>query len=222
MLIAGIINHDDSCETANLVSLIMSETGVKVSIVDSKLLSELDCKRISSYINELDKNNTDILLLKINLKDIDKEFLKFINFDIIIHSEKSDDLIKEEHKFANIWKTRLLSSLKDNGTVIVNIDDSELVEYLQRMKCNIITYGFNSKACITASSIGDTISNSSFICCQQKIICAKNGKKVEPQEYKIEIENTDADEYDLLAAASFAIANGIDLNSALKAKSLSK
>lgn len=218
MLIAGIINYADSCETANLVNLIMSETGVKVSIVDSKLLSELDCKRINSYISELDKNNTDILLLKLNLNDVDKEFLNFINFDIIIHSEKSDVLNESKHKFANMWKQKLFSSLKDNGTVIVNIDDTDLVEYLQRMKYNIITYGFNSKACITASSIGDTISNSSFICCQQKIICAKNGKKVEPQEYKIEIENTNANEYDLLAAASFAIANGIDLNCTLKSK----
>jgi UDP-N-acetylmuramate-alanine ligase len=216
MLITGIVNHDESCETVNLVNLILSETGKKISVIDSKIVSELDCKRINDYISELSKNNTDILVLKLSLYDVGKIFLKYIDFDIIIYSEKTDDLNEEEHNYAKMWKKKLFSSLKDKGMAIVNIDDSDLVEYLEKMKCCIITYGFNSKACITTSSIGDTISGNSFLFCQQKNIRTKNGTDIEPQEYKIMVDGDSVNEYDLLAAASFAIVNGIDLNGTLK------
>jgi UDP-N-acetylmuramate-alanine ligase len=103
--------------------------------------------------------------------------------------------------------------LDEKGTAIVNVDESELIQFLQGMKHYIVTFGFNSKASITTSSIGDFLFKDNFMCCLQRTISTRNGMLIEPQEYKIRLETGELNTYDVLAAATFAIVNGVDLNS---------
>lgn len=212
MLLAGIVVQDDECRTANLVHSILSSTGRKVSIVDSKSLDGLDFQRVRNYIAELDRNNTDVLLFKIDIRDAGKEVFDNLHFDVMICADKADDLRGMEEEAYLKQMRRIFSLLEEKGIAIVNVDDGELIWFLQGMKYYVVTYGFNSKASVTTSSVGDTGFKESFICCLQRTIPARNGLLFEPQEYSIHVEPNQFSTYNVLAAATFAIVNGVDLN----------
>lgn len=212
MLIAAIVGRDGINETASLVNSILSTTDQKVSIVDIRNLSGLGAKRVKSYISELSKNSVDILILKIGCNEACDEVLSNIVFDIIICTDKTDGFDdNSKAQFPNPIK-RALSMLDEKGLVIVNADDSTLMEFLTGLSRPIVTYGFNPRASITTSSVGDTFFEGKFMCSLQKTICAKNGLTLEPQEYIVKVDSHDTDSYNVLAAATFAIVNGIDLN----------
>lgn len=212
MLIAGITGQGDKRSTSNLVYSILAASGKKISMVDSNSLIGLDCKLLRNYLTELERNSVEILILKIGLKDVSNKIFNHLHFDIMIYTDKADDIKR------NGWtgKTELMSmnlSLLDEKCVaIVNMDDRDLVRCLKDMKRTIVTYGFNSKANITTSSIGDMFFKDSFICCLQRTIVASNGTIIEPQEYKLKMGCGDFDTYSVLAAATFALINGVDLN----------
>lgn len=212
MIIAGIIGHQGKVQTANIINSILSSAGQKVSVADSKSLVELDPVIMKSYLLELDKNNVDVLVLKINTTDIREKVIKDLHFDIIIYTDKADDLKEGQDKNMEEVMRWIFSIMGEKGVVIVNFDDDNIVKLLNGVRNSIVTYGFNSKADITTSSVGDTVFEDGFICCLQETISAKNGQLVEPQEYRINIESREFDRHNVLAAAAFAIINGIDLN----------
>ncbi|MCX8131112.1 MAG: glutamate ligase [Clostridia bacterium] len=212
MLLAGIVSGDDNSRTANIINSIFTAAGRKVSILDSKILNELKQNQIKDYMKELEKNNVDILILKINFSDLNNSAFESLNFDIMVYNDKADyiKVANVNNDQAALEKAKTL--LDEKGIVIVNIDDKELIRLLQGMKYYVVTYGFNSKASMTTSSVGDILDKDSFMCCLQRTISATNGQTIEPQEYKLRIEATGMDVYNVLAAAAFAVVNGIDLS----------
>jgi UDP-N-acetylmuramyl tripeptide synthase len=212
MLIAGIFGTQGIERTASLVSSILSSNGQKVSVVDSKHLIELESRKIKSYINELDKNNVNVLILKVDIMDVMKDFFNNIKFSIMLYTDKSDEIEGISSDDYSRLMHKSFSLLEEKGIVIVNVDDSELIKFLHGIRHHIITYGFNSKASMTTSSIGDTLTKADFMCCLQRTISDRNGTLVEPQEYRIKIKANEFDTYNILAAATFAVMNGIDLN----------
>lgn len=212
MLIAGITGSEGKLQTANLINTILSSTGKKISVVDSKNLLGFNVSRIKAYIAELEKNNVDILLLKIDINDVEKFLSNDMHFDVMIYTGKPDDAAGDGIDVRPEGMEKVFLLLADKGIAIVNVDDGELLNMLQGMKQNVVTYGFNNKASVTTSSIGDILFKDGFICCLQKTISAKNGAVMEPQEYKLNIDSGEVDTHNVLAAASFAIVNGIDLN----------
>jgi len=212
MLIAGITGQNNRSGTASLVSSFFSSWGKKISIVDYGDIIDLDAFRLKSYFYELAKNNTDILLLKISPDDSDRAILQKTHFDIMIYVDKSDD-IKGVNIDSYIKKMhRLFSLLNRKGIAIVNADDAELLHFLDGRECCVVTFGFNPKASITASSTGDTVFNDTYMFCLQRSIVAINGTVIEPQEFRIKIDLMETGEYNLLAAAAFSIVYGLDLN----------
>lgn len=212
MLLAGIVCHDCVCKTANLINSIFSSVGKKVSIIDSKSIVDMDLLRIRNYISELEKNNTEILLLKILISDVKKEVFNYLKFDIMIYTDIADDLREIKIEDYKELMGRVFELLDEKGIAIVNVDDNELIQFLQGMRYYIFTYGFNSKASMTTSSIGDTVFKENFICCLQRSISTKNGLIVEPQEYRVRMSFNELNAYHVLAAAAFAVVNGVDLN----------
>lgn len=221
MIIAGILGYKGKIQTANLVNSILSSFGKKTSVIDSKSLTELDPILIKKYIAELEKNNTDILVWKLDITDIEHQALQEISFDIIIYTDDTGNT----HDTGNVdnrnetWQEKrkklirqVFNMVNEKGVLIINMDDINLLQILEGIESHIITYGFNSKASITTSSVGDSVFDSSFICCLQKTISARNGEIIEPQEYRLNIDSSRVDRHNILAAAAFAIVNGIDLN----------
>jgi UDP-N-acetylmuramyl tripeptide synthase len=135
-----------------------------------------------------------------------------IHFDIVIYTDRAEEpaaLTGQDYsgKMENVF-----SHISEKGIAIVNVDDIELINLLKGLKLRFVTYGFNTKASITTSSTGDNIFKDSFICCLQRTISTRGGSVIEPQEYKLRVDSDEFDNRNLLAAASFAIINGIDLN----------
>lgn len=215
MLIAGIAGNEYNVKTANLINSILSLKGKKVSVIDSASLQELDAKRINVYIDELRKINVDVLILKIDISDINKKLYDYIKFDVVIYTDKAERIYEDDNSDTLVSNEYLRnrSFLEESGIVIVNADDNELISLLQGKKQKFVTYGFNTKASITTSSIGDTVNKDGFICCLQRTISDCDGRAIDPQEYKLKLDTDNIDTHSVLAAASFAIVNGIDLNS---------
>ncbi|MFZ5988198.1 MAG: Mur ligase family protein [Bacillota bacterium] len=212
MLIAGIIGRNDKEKTANLISSIFSNSPKRVSIVDSKSLSNLDTKRIKSYLLELQKSNIDILILKIDISSLSKEFFDYLRFDVIIFADKADEFSEISEESYKEQMRKAFSLLNEKGIAIVNADDNELSLFLQGIKHYIVTYGFNLKASITTSSVGDLVAKDNIMCCLQRSIYTKSGTVIEPQEFIIKADLNGVDPYNVLAAATFALVNGIDIN----------
>lgn len=212
MIVAGIVDQNNKIQAANLICTILSSTRKKVSVIDAKSLYELGCNRVKDYIKELDRNNIDILILKINLNDFRERNIDRIYFDIIMFTGKTYELDMLDIKYYQQLLNNTFLMLDEKTTVIVNIDDLEFIKLLNGIKCRIITYGFNSKACITTSSIGDTLYEHEYLCCLQRSIWTNSGDIIEPQEYRVNITQENTDAYNVLAAVTFAIVNGMESN----------
>lgn len=111
---------------------------------------------------------TDIIC--INNNSIDN--LKNVKFDTILIDK--EDISKYEEKLKNI--------LKDANYLIINSDLMKDVNILKDLNLSVITYGFNSKATITASSIED----GNNILCLQRNIKASSGEIIEQQEIMVD------------------------------------
>ncbi len=209
MLIVGILGSEGKWQPAGIISSMLASKGEKASIIDPAGLPGIDSRMLSAYVNELEKNNVSVLILKMNIPGIDKLLPDDIRFDILIYAGRTHFCKNSQRALSDCVK-RVFSLLDDRGVAIVNVDDGELIKILEGMKHRFITYGFNTKACVTTSSIGDTVSEDGFICCLQRSVSTKDGKVVGPQEYKMRLDAGGYDSHDLLAAAAFSIVIGFD------------
>ena len=137
-----------------------------IGIIAEERKSNIIKKQIVERL-KIDEN----LIILIKEKNI--ENIKNIKFDTIIL----------DRKFNNEKKLKIV--LENVKYLIINCDVVKSFNVLNDIEINVITYGFNSKATITASSVGE---EEILVCLQRNIINAKK-QKVEPQEVKIEIQN---------------------------------
>ena len=100
--------------------------------------------------------------------------------NVLFIKEKSIENIKNI-KFETILilrqfnKQEMLKKLLENSTyLIINSDIVENLNLLENIKATVITYGFNSKATITASSVGEE----EIMLCLQRTLKDKNGKEI--------------------------------------------
>ena len=120
-----------------------------------------------------------------HIKDILKQ--KIENENVVFINEKNIENIK------NIkFKIIVLNKGIDNKNIknillnaeylILNSNINVKIDLIENLDLKVITYGFNSKSTVTASSVTE---EEMLICVQRNIINIK-GKKIEPQEINIE------------------------------------
>ena len=120
-----------------------------------------------------------------HIKDILQQ--KIENENVVFINEKNIENIK------NIkFKIIVLNKGIDNKNIknillnaeylILNSDINVKIDLIENLDLKVITYGFNSKSTVTASSVTE---EEMLICVQRNIINIK-GKKIEPQEINIE------------------------------------
>jgi UDP-N-acetylmuramyl pentapeptide synthase len=95
--------------------------------------------------------------------------------------------------------TDAISALTGRDYLVVNADNKAIYPFLSYNGNNarVITYGFNTKSCITASSVTE---NAMQICIQREFTGA-DGNKREPQEFSAPVPSG-ADVSDVLAASA--------------------
>lgn len=119
------------------------------------------------------------ILDKLQLRESNVLFIKEKSIENIKNIKFETVIIAREFK-----KQELLKKILEDATyLIINSDIENNLNILENIKATVITYGFNSKATITASSV----SEEDMMLCIQRTLENKNGKSIEPQEVKIEI-----------------------------------
>lgn len=136
-------------------------------IAESK--NEIQIKRILD--NSLNSKHKQHMIIAINDKNIDN--IKNIRFETI--------LVTNLDGITN--KNAINELLKNAQYLVISADiDSRGLQLNNNVKLNVITFGFNQKSTITASSVEDGL----MIFIQRKIYDI-NGNPIEPQE--IETKN---------------------------------
>lgn len=136
-------------------------------IVDSK--HETQIKRtLEAKLNIPNKEHT---IIAINDKSI--ENIKNIRFETILIMDVNEVQSKE----------KLLNEVFEKSKyLVINADMESTLEIVNNMKVNIITFGFNSKSTVTASSVEEP-----FLICLQRKIVDINKEILEPQELEVKI-----------------------------------
>ncbi len=135
------------------------------------IISDSKSEKIIKMVldEKLDKSNNIIV---INSKSV--ENLKNIKFETVLIAN-NNNIIKENKETLN----KIINNTK---YLIINADIELELEFEEAVELNVITFGFNPKATITASSVEDDI-----LLCIQRNIKDINEKTIEQQEMKIRI-----------------------------------
>lgn len=115
---------------------------------------------------------------------------------------KFEFLIIDKNMFNNVGcKNNLTKIILNSDRIIVNADYNENLEAIKNLKLNVITYGMNSTATLTISSVNEE----GILLTLQRAI--KNSKKelIEPQEIKITGKNLSKNVYVEMILAIFLI-----------------
>lgn len=120
------------------------------------------------------------ILEKLNLRESSVLFIKEKSIDNIKNIKFETILLDREFKSVELLK----KLLKNTKYLIVNSDIISNLNILDNLQITVITYGFNSKATITASSVDEE----EVLVCIQRNIVNNQGKSIEPQEIKMKIE----------------------------------
>lgn len=153
-------------------------------VTESK--AELQIRQnLKREFERINVKKTIIIINKNSIKNLFNVKFEFLIIDRNIFSN-NDDLVK---------------IVLNSDRIIVNADYDENLEAIKNLKLNVITYGMNSKATLTLSSVSDEWT---LITLQRAI---KNSKKelVEPQEIKISGKNFSKNLYVEMILAIFLI-----------------
>lgn len=156
--------------------------------------------RNEAYINRILNNKlTNKNIININEKNI--ENIKNVTFETILINGENAKILSKLHILKNmITKAKYL---------VINADVENNLIVLDNINANVITFGFNSKSTITASSVNDE----NILICVQRIIEDINREKIEPQELLINIDTISVGVHTVMGIVALLIIYGIkDIN----------
>jgi len=208
MIVAGVIGSKNNNIISKSIGSILSDKALKYSAIELCSFIEEGERALSSYLKELSKNDFDLAIIYIQ-----EDFANFrkpinIEFDILLFCmhDKNIHLIESNMGlYSNI-----IDHLNNSGSIIINSDFMIGSKLFEGKALHLVTYGFNSKASITASSVGDSLAEDFFLCSLQRPIIDITKRVLEPQEYKLKRTNVNAGDYEMLAIIAFGIVLGID------------
>ena len=146
-----------------------------------------------NFLKEAEKNGCGAVISEAPLKN------ELIKYDILI-------IVSSD--FEGINKIR---NIKENGYLIINADDCGNFPYLLADNINIITCGVKSTSSVTFSGITENRNGRECIqCCIQREIKTLSGRKIEPQEFSVNIIGLKYPISEVLAITAAAIAADIE------------
>lgn len=99
--------------------------------------------------------------------------------------------------------TNIVPDLNRDDYLVVNADDKTIFPLLSQSKATLITYGFNARACITASSVTED----GLQVCIQRSFFGMDGTERLPQEFSAKVNDEENSDNVLAAAAALAVIN---------------
>lgn len=211
MLFIGFIVDDIKNELVSVVHKTFSAAGLKPSIVVLNQIEYRGEQTIKQYLAELQKCEVDVVIFLIEFKRMLCKLPNDIQLDIIVSigNLKNEAISLQQTEFIKQTYRRI----RKQGVLIINGDDEDLPELIRGLITHIVTYGFNPRATITASSVDDSMNGAHYIFCLQRTIWNIKGKKVEPHEFSVKLlKHSKKDVYNVLAIAGLGLVCGIDVN----------
>jgi len=95
----------------------------------------------------------------------------------------------------------IVPALGREDYLIVNADDKAIFPLLPQSEATLITYGFNGRACITASSVTEE----GLQVCIQRAFQSMDGEERLPQEFSAKVRVEENSDSVLAAAAALAV-----------------
>lgn len=138
------------------------------------IIDENKGKYIEKVLNKYLEHQYKVIF--INESNI--ENIKNIRFDTILIIKNNYKLFKENNTLRQI--------IQNAKYLIINSDMENNLKILNNLSANVITYGFNSKASITASSV----TNDYILLCVQRNMQTINGSIIENQEIKVNFDES--------------------------------
>ena len=157
---------------------------------------------IKQILRENLKNKTVIILKEDNVENF-----KNIKFEtvIIMSNDKTTILNKLKQDEEDFIK-KIIDGAK---YLVVNADEEINLNLLQETNGKVITYGFNSKSTVTASSVKEDV----VLLCVQRNIENLEGKNIELQEFNINKLNSKIPTNIVMGLATVLLMYGVeDLN----------
>lgn len=123
---------------------------------------------IKQILSKKLKGRTVLIFTKENIEN-----LKNITFQTILILSNNEEVLCKREIVKNI--------IKKASYLLINSDEKINLDLLENIDLNVVTFGFNSKSTITASSVRDE----AILLCVQRNIKLITGNKIEPQEISI-------------------------------------
>jgi len=158
------------------------------------IISDVKSEKIIKMVLE-QKLGGQASIIVINSRSV--ENLKNIKFETILIANHNK-IIEENHEALN-------KIISNSQYLILNADIELKVEIPENVELNVITFGFNTKSTITASSVEEDI----LICIQRKLKDI-NKNSIEQQEIKISFfdENIGINTNNLIGISSILLLYG--------------
>ncbi len=203
MYIVGVIGLSERGQVSEWLYNTFKHNNFKVNFIEVGT-KKIGFKQISEYIETLIINKTEILILSIPSDNVDLEHFN-TKFDVIVHSTNNDeDISNHDLELITHNEKKIFNLIKRNGYIVINIDYGEYIKQLNGINACVITYGYNTRATITSSSIDDN--SSSLSICQQRSIKTLKQMLIDPQEIVLNIKNyTSNNIYNALAVVSVGL-----------------
>lgn len=163
----------------------MAFIGVISDSKSEKTISELLEKKLGNHNN----------IIVINSKSV--ENIKNIKFETVLILNNNKIIEENSNAFSKI--------IKNSRYLILNADIELQLKMEEHIELNIITFGFNPKSTITASSVEENI-----LICIQRNLKDINNKMLEQQEIKISFfeENIGINTNNLIGISSILLLYG--------------
>ena len=95
----------------------------------------------------------------------------------------------------------IVPNLGRGDYLVVNADDKAIFPLLSQSEATLITYGFNTRACITVSSVTED----GLQVCIQRAFYGMSGQEQLPQEFLAKLKSHENSDTVLAAAAAWAV-----------------
>jgi hypothetical protein len=115
--------------------------------------------------------------------------------DILVAAEKSEAAMKS------------IAQAGERSILIMNPDHKDILKCAPKNQGLVITYGFNNKVCVTASSVMD---NEMQICIQRDLPTI-SGKHLEQQEFSVAVDTVERNPEHMLAALAALMVSDADM-----------
>lgn len=145
-----------------------------IGVITSNKNEEILKKSIEKNLKKCQEKHSVIILNEENIEN-----MKNIKFNSII--------INKESNMVETRKPILKQILKNAKYLIINSDIYKKIEIIQDINIIVITYGYNLKATVTASSINEE----KILLCIQRNIQVDNKTNIESKEIYVDIIEND-------------------------------